>query len=81
MSNIEQIKQINIIPKNEEIYIADYFNSLKFVDILSVMNLDDRLYKLTNSLGNNDACDTKEFQTNKKYFLKEYPFMTDDDFK
>ena len=45
------------------------------------MNLDNRLYKLTNSLGNNDACDIKEFQTNKKYFLKEYPFMTDDDFK
>ena len=38
LSNIEQIEQINIIPKNEEKYITYGFNNLKFVDCISFMN-------------------------------------------
>ena len=45
------------------------------------MNPDDSLDKLTKSLRNNDAYDTKNFKQSKQYFLKEYPFMTDEDFK
>ena len=45
------------------------------------MNADDSLDKLTKSLRNNDAYETKNFKQSKQYFLKEYPFMTDEDFK
>ena len=81
LSNIKQIEQKNIIPKNEEKYITHGFNNLKFVDSISFMNPDDSLDKLTKSLRNNDAYETKNFKQNKQYFLKEYPFMTDEDFK
>ena len=45
------------------------------------MNPDDSLDKLTKSLRNNDAYETKNFKQSKQYFSKEYPFMTDEDFK
>ena len=44
------------------------------------MNPDDSLDKLTKSLRNNDAYETKNFKQSK-LFLKKYPFMTDEDFK
>ena len=81
LSNIEQIEQINIIPKNEEKYITYGFNNLKFIDSISFMNTDDSLDKLTKSLRNNDAYETKNFKQSKQIFLKEYPFMTDEYFK
>ena len=81
LSNIEQIEQINIIPKNEETYITYGFNNLKFVDSISFMNPDDSLDKLAKSLRNNDAYETRKFKQNKQYFFIEYPFMTDEDFK
>ena len=67
LSNIEQIEQINIIP-NEEKYITYGFNNLKFVDSISFMNPDDSLDKLTKSLRNNDAYETKNFKQSKQYF-------------
>ena len=45
------------------------------------MNPDDSIDKLTKSLRNNDAYETKNFKQSKQYFLKEYLFMTDEDFK
>ena len=42
------------------------------------MNPDDSLYNLIKSLRNNDAYETKNFKQSKQYFLKEYPFMTDE---
>ena len=68
MPNIEQIEQINIIPKNKEKYITYGFINLKFVDSISLMNPDDNLDKLTKSLRNNDAYETKNFKQSKQYF-------------
>ena len=45
------------------------------------MNPDDSLDNLTESLRNKEAYDTTKFKKSKQYFLKEYPFMTDEDFK
>ena len=81
LSNIEHIEQINIIPKNEEKYITYGFNNLKFVDSIYFMNPEDSLEKLTESLRNKEAYDTTKFKQSKQYFLKEYPFMKDEDFK
>ena len=45
------------------------------------MNPEDSLDKLTESLRNKEAYDTKNYKQSKQYFLKEYPFMTDESFK
>ena len=67
-TNIEQIEQINIIPKNEEKYITYGFNNLKFVDSISFMNPDDSQYILTESFRKKDAYDTTKFKQSKQYF-------------
>ena len=50
IGNIEDIKNINMIPKTEEKYICYDFNKLKFLDSLSFMNPNDSLEKLVESL-------------------------------